>query len=424
MNKNILNYILLFLVISLGFQLFLEKPVANNPNAAAIEFKTSKKEYAEGKVVELNIKNNTDKNLIFKQNCPNEPFTIYQTSGGNNKIISSAPDINCKKNTDINAKEVSIAPNKLGQIRYTLWSHSLFKNNESYKIGATFNLDNKEIKVLSNEFEIVERGFWGNIWINIFYQPIYNILIGLIGLTPNLSLAFGIIMLTVLIRLALYMPNQKALLAQRRLSEVQPKLSKIKEKYKDDQQKMAEETLKIWKEHKVNPVSSCLPILIQFPILVALFYVIQDGLNPDKTWLLYGFLEQINLSQIHTNFLNILELTTKNIIVLPFIVGVLQFIQMKLAMRKNESTEIDKNDPNQMAQSMMLYIMPAMIAIFTASLPAGVGLYWGTSTLLGIVQQHFVNKYVDKELDKIKSSNGNNKKNKKNNSDVRVIDVN
>jgi YidC/Oxa1 family membrane protein insertase len=100
------------------------------------------------------------------------------------------------------------------------------------------------------------------------------------------------------------------------------------------------------------------------------------------------------------------------------IVGALQFIQMKLAMSKNKNKEAVANNPNAMAQNMMLYVMPAMIAVFTASLPAGVGLYWGTSTLFGIIQQYFVNKHVDSELEKMKTS-----KNAKKNG-VRVIDVN
>ncbi len=418
MSKNLINYVLIFLVISLGFQLFVAKPKVTDPNTPAIQFETSKKEFASGKVVTLNIKNNYSKAIVFKQNCPDEPFTTFNTTNGENKIIVSSPKINCEKNNDANAKDIKIQPNQSGQVRYTLWSHSLFSELGTYKIGATFILDGKEVKVMSNEFEIVERGFWGTIWTSVFYQPIYNILIALIGLSPNLSLAFGIIMLTAIIRLALYMPNQKALVAQKRMAEVQPMLNEIRTKYKDDQQKMAEETMKIWKTHKVNPISSCLPILIQFPILIALFYVIQDGLNPDKIWLLYSFTSQIDLSQINTNFLNILELTTKNIFVLPMIVGALQFIQMKLAMSKNKNKEAVANNPNAMAQNMMLYVMPAMIAVFTASLPAGVGLYWGTSTLFGIIQQYFVNKHVDSELEKMKTS-----KNAKKNG-VRVIDVN
>jgi YidC/Oxa1 family membrane protein insertase len=183
---------------------------------------------------------------------------------------------------------------------------------------------------------------------------------------------------------------------------------------------MAEETMKIWKTHKVNPASSCLPILIQFPILIALFYVIQDGLNPDKTWLLYNFQQNFNLLDIQTNFLNILQLTERNLIALPITVGILQFLQLKLAMNKKTQTSTSNSDFQASMQNMMLYFMPGMIAVFTASLPAGVGLYWGTSTLFGIFQQFIINKQVEKEMSS-KTEKTHRKKRKKN--DVRVIDV-
>ncbi len=403
-------------------QLLFAKPeITADPSKEPLTFTSSKKEYAYGKVVELNITNNTNSTIVYKNNCPAEPFTVYSTSTPEMVVNTASPQIDCAKSTDPATKDIVLAPLKTTKVRYSVWSQSLFPETGRYKIGADYTLDDKNYSVISNEFEIVERGFFGNIWLSVFYQPIYNILIFFISLYPQPSLAFGIIMLTLLIRLALYIPNQKALVAQKKLAEVQPMLNKLREQYKDNQQKLAEETMKVWKTHKVNPVSSCLPILIQFPILIALFYVIQDGLNPDKTWLLYSFIQNFDLSLIHTNFLGVLELTTRNIIVLPIIVGVLQFIQMKLAMNKKPNDESMKNDPNAMVQSTMLYIMPAMIAFFTASVPAGVGLYWGTSTLFGIIQQYFVNKHVEKEIAKMKNSKQNKKKKKK---DLRVIDVN
>ena len=151
----------------------------------------------------------------------------------------------------------------------------------------------------------------------------------------------------------------------------------------------------LWKEAKINPLSSCLPILLQFPFLIALFYVIQSGLNPDNTYLLYSQYSGFSLTDINTNFLNILDLTKANIYVLPLVIGGLQFIQMKLAMAKNKKAQDDKDGKrNEMAiaGSMMTYIMPVMIAVFTASLPAGVGIYWGASTIYGIIQQLVVNK--------------------------------
>ncbi|MEK7085452.1 MAG: YidC/Oxa1 family membrane protein insertase, partial [Patescibacteria group bacterium] len=228
--------------------------------------------------------------------------------------------------------------------------------------------------------------------IGLFYRPIYNGLIFFTYIVPGHGLGWAIILLTIIIRTILLVPSQKAMKSQRRMQDLQPRLSKIKEEFKGDQQRIASETMALWKEAKINPLSSCLPILMQFPFLIALFYVIQSGLNPDNTYLLYSQYSGFSLTDINTNFLNILDLTKANLYVLPLVIGGLQFIQMKLAMAKNKKADDGKRNEMAIAGSMMTYIMPVMIAVFTASLPAGVGIYWGASTIYGIIQQLVVNK--------------------------------
>ena len=194
------------------------------------------------------------------------------------------------------------------------------------------------------------------------------------------------------------------------MQEIQPKLNKIKEKYKDNQEMATKETMAIWKEHKVNPFGSCLPLLIQFPVLIALFNVVQNGLNPDNSYLFYNFLKNFSFENIHFIFLNLLDLTKINHFILPLIVGGLQFLQMKLTLSKSKTktNESDKKEPkNEMetANAVMLYLMPGMIALFTASVPAGVGLYWIVSTLYGIAQQFVVNYQSDQNSTKVKVLN-------------------
>jgi YidC/Oxa1 family membrane protein insertase len=153
----------------------------------------------------------------------------------------------------------------------------------------------------------------------------------------------------------------------------------------------------LWKEAKVSPFGSCLPILLQFPFLIAVFYAIKDGLNPDNSYLLYKQYADFTFHEINVNFLGILDLTKINLYVLPILIGGLQFAQMKLMMAKKTKKKVEngeKKEKNEMemANSMMIYMMPVMIAVFTASVPAGVGMYWGTSTIYGIIQQMIVNK--------------------------------
>ena len=91
---------------------------------------------------------------------------------------------------------------------------------------------------------------------------------------PGHNLGWAIILLTLIIKLILLAPNQKALKAQKQMQKIQPQLDALKKKYANDQQKLAAETMEIWKKYKINPMSSCLPMLIQFPILIALFILL------------------------------------------------------------------------------------------------------------------------------------------------------
>lgn len=212
------------------------------------------------------------------------------------------------------------------------------------------------------------------------------------------DLGFAIILLTLLIRLVLLVPSQRAIVSQRKMQELQPKLDAVKKKYEGNQERIAQETMLLWKENKVNPLGSCLPIVIQFPILIALYYVIMNGLNPNNAYLLYAPLKNFDLSVIHANFLGILDLTRANTLVLPLIVGALQFFQLKLAtMKKKKPQEQDQKAPlkgseMETVNKSMTYIMPVMIALFTLSVPAGVGLYWGISTLFAVGQQLVANR--------------------------------
>jgi YidC/Oxa1 family membrane protein insertase len=221
---------------------------------------------------------------------------------------------------------------------------------------------------------------------------------------PGNDLGLAILILTLILRTILLIPSQKAMRSQKKLQEVNPRIEKLKEKYKGDQQKIAAETMAIWKESKVNPLSSCMPILLQLPILIAVYQTVRNGLNPDNTYMLYTTYSNFSLKDINVNFLGILDLTKVNVYVLPLIIGGLQFAQMKLSMAKTKKKTADNAPKNEMAMAnnMMIYMMPVMIALFTASVPAGVALYWGISTLFGIGQQLVVNKEKPKENDDVK----------------------
>lgn len=405
--RNVITFLAIFLVVNFVFSKFIAPPTQNT-SAEPLKITTTKTEYGRNVLVGVTIENNTDKDITIPNDCPSEPLDVTKYVNNQWQPISVKTDIPCPDAQPLTVK----AKDKLA-LDFSSWNHALFGENGRYKVSfkTVDAVDGKTVKTIeSPEFTVVDPSIFRWAWTTIFYQPIYNVLIFLTAKLPSHDLGFAIILLTILIRLLLLAPSQKALKSQKRMQELQPKLEAIKEKHKGNQQMISVETMALWKEHKVNPFGSCLPLLIQFPVLIALFYVVQTGLNPDNAYLLYPGFVTVVFNEIHTNFLGILELTTRNAYVLPLIVGLLQFVQMKMTLKKPAEGAAKKSEM-EMANNMMIYVMPVMIALFTASTPAGVGLYWATSTLFGIGQQWYVNKESDKR-------NGN-----KNDSPKQVITI-
>ncbi len=137
-------------------------------------------------------------------------------------------------------------------------------------------------------------------------------------------------------------------------------------------------------------MGSCLPMLIQFPILIALFYVVRDGLGVVDPNLLYSTLKNFDVMQVNPVFLGLIDLTKINFIALPIVVAGAQFVQIRLSLARTK-TAGGGNAALPMMNQMMQFVLPIMIALFTASLPAAVGFYWLTSTLFAIGQQLVVN---------------------------------
>ena len=381
---RILFFMLIFLII---VQLF-NRNQNNGADQDDIAI-TAKSKFTTGQIVTVKIHNNTEGVINLPNPCPQNPLIVEKYQNG--EWILKEATIEAKKCE--NQKSIVINSHKSYELQYSPWNHKLFGEIGHYRIGLKATLENKE-KHFYHEFDVVQPSFLRRFWNGVFYKPIFNTLIFLISVVPGHSLGLAIIILTLIIKIILLAPNQKALKSQKKMQLVQPQLEALKRKYKNDQQRLAQETMALWKKHKVSPMGSCLPMLIQFPILIALFYVVKDGLEISNPDLLYEGLRNFDLQSINPIFLGIIDLTKINIIALPIIVGGLQFIQMRLSLGSTKKTKSKKDgpDPLPMMNQMMQYMMPAMIAIFTASLPAAVGFYWGTSTLFGIGQQIVVNR--------------------------------
>lgn len=220
----------------------------------------------------------------------------------------------------------------------------------------------------------------------VLSRPLLNVLIWFYDVIPGHDMGLAIIALTLLIRLLLLPSFQKSLRSQKELQQLQPRLNEIKEKYKDDKEAQAKATMEFYKENKVNPFSSCLPLLIQLPILFALYRVFFTGLNGHLGGELYSFVADPGL--INTKFLGFIELTKTNL-VFALLAGAFQFIQSKMITPKAKG---QKDKTASFMNAQMLYFMPIITVLIAFRLPAGLSLYWVVTTLFAIAQQYYIMK--------------------------------
>lgn len=216
----------------------------------------------------------------------------------------------------------------------------------------------------------------------ILVHPLLNLLVYFYNYIPDIGVV--IIIITIIVRLILLPSFHKSLKHQRAMTALQPKMNEIREKYKDDKERQAKALMELYKVHKVNPLSSCLPLLLQLPIFIALYQVFIQSLGGES---LQGIYEFVNVPEhINTMFLGFVELSEKNVI-MAVIAGLLQYFQGRLQMPKVQSTD----QASKIMSTQMLYLFPLMTIILGATvLPAGLTLYWMVTTLFGIAQQYYI----------------------------------
>lgn len=221
------------------------------------------------------------------------------------------------------------------------------------------------------------------LFFTIFYQPIFNLLVWLYNSLPGHDLGLAIIALTLIIRLVLYIPSKKSIKAQKELASIQPEIDKIKQEYKNDKEKMGPALMALYKEQKINPFASCLPMLIQLPFLFAIYRVFFDGLTKaDAMSALYPFVANPGtLEPLAFGFFNLAE----NSWIVAILAGLAQFWQSKMLMSKKQSSGLSAS-----INSQMLYILPLFTIFIGSRFPAGLTFYWLLTTLFSIVQQFIV----------------------------------
>jgi len=234
------------------------------------------------------------------------------------------------------------------------------------------------------------------LWKTLFYKPLYNALVFFVNHVPNYSIFISVIILTIIVRLIISPLSYKSIKTQLQTKALQPKLSEIK-KTIADKQDQAKATLELYKKHGVNPFSSFLLMLIQFPIIIALYRVFKDiGVGIDLD-IIYNFInvpETINM--ITFDF----DLTEKSLI-LAFLTGLSQYIYLSLATTmKRDKDDTGKSEQEKimaMVGQSMKYTMPIMIVVFSYVVGGAVALYWVTSNIFMIFQELYIQRKLKKE---------------------------
>ena len=228
------------------------------------------------------------------------------------------------------------------------------------------------------------------IYNTILYKPLFNAVIFLYNTLPGDDFGLAVIILTLIIRIILFPLTVKTILSQRSIAKINPKIKEIKEKFKNNAQAQSAAIMSLYKENNVNPLAGCLPLLIQLPILIALYKVFGAGFKPENLNLLYGFI--INPGFIDPISFGFLDISSKNEI-LALVTGCFQYLQLKsnqtLTTGGNNNVSGGQNDL-QALNKQMLYFFPIMIIIIGWRLPAGLLLYWVTTTLFSIGEQTYI----------------------------------
>ena len=238
----------------------------------------------------------------------------------------------------------------------------------------------------------------GHFFTVVFYQPIFNLLIFLYNVIPGHDLGLAIIALTIVIKLVFLPLSKKAIESQKELQDLQPKIEELKKQYIGKKEELGRALLDLYKQHKVNPFSSCLPILVQLPFLIAVYQVFSAGLANKSMDMIYPFIQRPEIINIIS--FGFLDLSKPNW-VLAVLAGLAQFWQAKMMITSRPVVKGVGTKDEDMAAIMnkqMLYMMPALTIFIGISLPGGLSLYWLVTTVLTALQQIFIFNKIKKPV--------------------------
>ena len=243
-----------------------------------------------------------------------------------------------------------------------------------------------------------------HLWELVVKQPVAWLLDTIYGSLQGVPVAetigaygVAIIVVTIIIRLLLAPLQQFQLITQRRTMTEQrklaPEVAELRKKLKKDPQKLNAEMMKLYQEHGVNPLGGlvgCLPLVVQIPILTALYYVFQGFAkagHPPQPFLFVPNLNDIPMQ--HTLFTG-LPIPSPEFLIFPLFAAITTFVQSKMLQQPPPVNPTEQELQTQQMQRTMVWLSPLMIGYFALQVPAGLGLYWFVGNLVSIIQQYFV----------------------------------
>lgn len=380
---RIINIALFALIITLILQMFISKPVENPTTGIFIRAEQSA--VTVPNIPKITLFNQTD-NEISINTC--EDIKISR----NSSLITGLENVeNFCNNITVSPKSSTLID--LGPL------HKMFASSASVgKYIFTLNSNDGEKQIA---FDVEKPGFFRSILSTLIYQPIYNLFVGILMILPGHELGWAIILVTIIIRLFLLIPQHKMLVNSKKLANLTPKLKALQEEYKDDRATLGMKMMELYKKENVSPMGSCLPLLIQLPILMTIYWVIMGITDVSNFYHLYSFFKDFDISAIQTMFfgVNLLQVGGTFGIAMGILLAVTQWLQSYLSFKnqpkikkpeKKADDAMPSIDPEFM-QKMMLYFFPIMIGVSGIFFPLGLGLYWWIGLLFMIVQQIYVN---------------------------------
>lgn len=224
---------------------------------------------------------------------------------------------------------------------------------------------------------------------NIFARPLGKLVDFIYNFVAKANLDFErfsayaitIVIATIIVKLIILPLTLKQTKSMKNMQNIQPKMKELQQKYKNDKETLNMKTMELYKEYKVNPFGGCLPLLVQFPIIIGFFAVLREPVK-------YVFESQAAYDAINTSFLWIDNLKDTDLWILPILAAVTTYFQSKMMTAQTSGGD----EKAQSTQKMMTTIMPIMILFFARSVPAGLALYWVVGNTFQIVQQFIINR--------------------------------